>query len=532
MTAHPAQDGPAALDELAEADLEAGVEQYAEAILGLARRGAIDPENWRPIYERGLLEAYRRNDLPGVLAMTRLMVNVRDAQGLPEHALAELDHALTLASNLPDVLLVLNGVRACVLAGRGEIRAGRRSIEAAEGTRGPASATFAVLQAKVNAATFGCLALDRDMTGPAGLALSEARTLSSDPPYLYLLSWFIPYLVAVGKRTAATPWIRSLGASASVTEHQWRRADAAVFDEAMAAVGDPSAASGLEVPPQNWAARWRLLLLELRRALWRADRAAAESCLQDLRDHHALMGESTLGDIEAFAACALAYFSPDERVQLERPAQVYLGNLGGVLSAAEAIALAGTQRQASDWLSWLRRALPSHVETSIEWPVSRRRVQALLALKAGRIPTARKGLSSAVEWAETNEYTVESGVSRIQLSELLIRQTGPSSSRERAEQRRLGRRQLSEFGIDPLPHAYVASRTFAAGSAATPGPKLTPREGEVLTQLAAGLTYRETATSLGVSWPTVQTLAHRAYEKLGVSGKVRATNVARELGII
>ena len=528
MTTRQAQDG-LAREDIAQVELEAGVEQYADAVL--ARRGEIDPDSWRHIYDRGLLEGYRRNDLPGVLAMARLMVNVLDAQRLPDRALAELDHALTLAADLPEVLSVLNGMRGCVLAGRGNVRAGRRSIEAAGETLTADSSNVAALQATVNSAAFGCIALDRNMIGPAGLALSEARSLSNDPQYLYLLSWFIPYLVAVGERNAATPWIRSLGASANVTEHQWRSADAEVFTEAMAAVGDPSPGAPTAVPAQNWAARWRLLLIQLRRALWRADRPAAEGLVRDLREHDALMGQPTLGDVEAYAACALAYFAPDERVQLDRPPQVYLGNLGGVLAAAEAVAVAGTQRQASDWLSWLRRAVPSQVETSIEWPVSRRRVQALLALKSGRIQVARKGLASAVDWAFKNDYIVECAVGRIQLSELLIRQTGPASSRERAEQRRLGRGKLQDFGIDPLPHAYVASRTFAAGSASTPGPKLTPREVEVLTQLADGLTYRQTATSLGVSWPTIQTLAHRAYEKLGVSGKVRAVNVARELGI-
>jgi DNA-binding NarL/FixJ family response regulator len=54
----------------------------------------------------------------------------------------------------------------------------------------------------------------------------------------------------------------------------------------------------------------------------------------------------------------------------------------------------------------------------------------------------------------------------------------------------------------------------------------------VLSLLARGQSYRQIADVLGVRWPTVQTLAHRCYRKLGVSGKVKATEVARDHGLI
>jgi DNA-binding NarL/FixJ family response regulator len=46
--------------------------------------------------------------------------------------------------------------------------------------------------------------------------------------------------------------------------------------------------------------------------------------------------------------------------------------------------------------------------------------------------------------------------------------------------------------------------------------RLAPREREVLILLGAGLTYREAANALGLSWRTVGTYANSALEKLGV----------------
>ncbi|MCK9487526.1 MAG: LuxR C-terminal-related transcriptional regulator [Dehalococcoidia bacterium] len=40
------------------------------------------------------------------------------------------------------------------------------------------------------------------------------------------------------------------------------------------------------------------------------------------------------------------------------------------------------------------------------------------------------------------------------------------------------------------------------------------------------------AARLGIEWRTVQVHARRVYEKLGVSGKMRAARRASELGII
>lgn len=65
------------------------------------------------------------------------------------------------------------------------------------------------------------------------------------------------------------------------------------------------------------------------------------------------------------------------------------------------------------------------------------------------------------------------------------------------------------------PHALVS---MAARGLVAPLPlaSLAPREREVLILLGAGLTYREAANALGLSWRTVSTYANSALEKLGV----------------
>jgi DNA-binding NarL/FixJ family response regulator len=50
--------------------------------------------------------------------------------------------------------------------------------------------------------------------------------------------------------------------------------------------------------------------------------------------------------------------------------------------------------------------------------------------------------------------------------------------------------------------------------------------------LGEGLTYKETATQLGLSWRTVQTQAKYAYAKLGAHDRADAVAKARRRGEI
>lgn len=62
--------------------------------------------------------------------------------------------------------------------------------------------------------------------------------------------------------------------------------------------------------------------------------------------------------------------------------------------------------------------------------------------------------------------------------------------------------------------------------------RLTPREIEVLRELARGRTARQAAAILGVSPHTVQTHAKRIYQKLSVVSRSQATLAAVRLGLV
>jgi len=61
---------------------------------------------------------------------------------------------------------------------------------------------------------------------------------------------------------------------------------------------------------------------------------------------------------------------------------------------------------------------------------------------------------------------------------------------------------------------------------------LTPREKEVLRLIAEGLSSRNVAASLGISYTTVRTHIRSLGSKLGVHSKLEAIVKARELGLI
>jgi DNA-binding NarL/FixJ family response regulator len=61
---------------------------------------------------------------------------------------------------------------------------------------------------------------------------------------------------------------------------------------------------------------------------------------------------------------------------------------------------------------------------------------------------------------------------------------------------------------------------------------LTPREREVLTVAAEGLTAKEIAIKLGVSERTITTHLGRIYGKLGVGGRLAAVQLATRSGLV
>jgi len=65
-----------------------------------------------------------------------------------------------------------------------------------------------------------------------------------------------------------------------------------------------------------------------------------------------------------------------------------------------------------------------------------------------------------------------------------------------------------------------------------PGPRLSPREREVLAALEAGLRFKQIARDLGISEATAKTHGRHLFRKLDVTSRAEAVHAARGLGIV
>ena len=77
-----------------------------------------------------------------------------------------------------------------------------------------------------------------------------------------------------------------------------------------------------------------------------------------------------------------------------------------------------------------------------------------------------------------------------------------------------------------------ASEPFVVNATRLEQLGITPREHEILTHIAAGLSTREIAEKLFVSENTVKTHASRLFDKLDAWRRTQAVQIAREQGLI
>ena len=80
--------------------------------------------------------------------------------------------------------------------------------------------------------------------------------------------------------------------------------------------------------------------------------------------------------------------------------------------------------------------------------------------------------------------------------------------------------------------AVAAPVEFARNEQQVAALAITPRELDILDQIAAGKSTREIAQALFVSENTVKTHASRLYDKLGVKRRTQAVQEARRLGLL
>ena len=503
----------------------------------LRRLPQDDPDQWQDFVDRGLSEAYARGDTLGLVAMVLVVMSFLDVAGRHEAKVAQIDHALNIASDDPNAVPILYGWRGCSLAMLG------RNDEAAEAAR---AADHALVGATIAAAIAKteCHTAAIRLFGLADVGLETVDRLvharptdpSADGDSLFVSSVHIPFLYACGRHSAAEPRQRAFRLAARAAKHEFRLADAAVFHAAERMVADPL---GFERPEPilrlTWLARWRAAVLNFRAECLGASQHGAAAALEHLLESRSDAGDADLDPSDTFRAHHCLQFNPaDSTVTIEPPPSAHLLNLPSILAGGEAVAVGGSQALAMRWLTWLGEHLPPHIETSLEWPVSRVRIEALLALRCADLHRADGLLERAAVWAELAGYPCELAIARVQRAELHVHHA-PNPSQVRAEiraQQKHGWQWLRDHGVDPERFGYQVARLSAWTRDQYLQARLTPRELEVLALLAEGFSYKQIGDRLGIKWATVQVLAHRCYEKLDASGKAAAVKTAREQGIL
>ena len=511
-------------------DLTAFVDDLRRELRGI---NPADSGVWREAYERGITTAYARGDIDGLVAIATFAGACLDSQGFHDEALDQLTYALDMAGDDPNPAVYLLSARAVYEAAMGDGARARESLHAATARVPLVSDARARLAFETYSAVVTCMLLQPCERTALAAPIRATERHGFDWFASALKCWLVCYLVAQGEHNTARPWVESLRLQAKAVEHPARVADASVFAAAERAIAGtaPDADDELCDHTLNYNALWRSILLRLRHALLTGRWAEASRQVARAGEIAPRLSAGFTDGSDAFEELLFAYRDNTRARRLNRPRHVGLLNLAGILAGVEAVSITGTQSEAAEWHDWIVTRFPRHVKTSVEWPVAVDRVLGLLRLRAGDTRGGIAGLRRAVAWADSAGYGVEARVSKLQLAEALLHSKTTLGMKEIRALRSPAWSELNEIGIDASRQAYISLRALSL-SEETRSPALTKREVQVLALLAEGLTYRDAAERLGISWRTVQLHAYRTYAKLGATGKLQAVDAARELRIL
>ena len=508
------------------------VESARQRIAGL--QGPRD-SSWRELVERQLGDAYARGDRAGLSRVVQLLVHLLESQGRFDDALQEVEAALNTATDEPAVTASLLALKAALVVGRGD---GVAATKVADLATELAPAIPEITEQLKTLTLCETVRLQTFRVVPDEIDSLLGRLVGATrwQDQLFLLSWLVPALAALGKPAAAAPHIRAMSAVSRARSALFRMADVAAFQSWRASIAGPGS-SPLTLKRElrsNSLADWRVRCLELGRLLNRRDWGPVPRALAGLELTRRRIGGDA-GDSRAWEHLVAVSMHAAGSGPLPAPplSPVTLGNLGSSVATAHAAALGGTSAEANAWCDWVVRTRRLGVESSLEHPVSLRRLQGLLALRGGQPTAARRFLDDAATWCIGAGMTFEAAVARAQALELK-QKLFASAARDGSldPEAASASASLAELGVDPVPHRYAVLSAWDAGNNRTRASILTARECDILQHLARGLSYREVGDVLGIAEVTVKTNAHRIYDKLGVHRRLDALREARRLGLL
>ena len=500
-----------------------------QARIDLSGPSGLDIVRWREVSDGILAEAHDAGDIDSVLAVGQFQNKLLEKERRFPELFREMDHALTIVPAKSSASGAILALKASALASRGDGEAAalalRESLQVMDLAYGQTTLGWQVLCEIVRL---------RLLQGPSAAMPHLLRRLTDEEGATELgslLRSYVPALATTGEIAEARPLIQDLNVIERDTGPRARSTDGVAF-EAWSDMVDGALPTDVTTVPLSPTSRFPVLSLHLYGALLTRTFNECNALLDEL-DGSRTEGWD-LGPQQAWRALVSAEFelAGDLLPLGEPPRKTSTLNLGAYLAAAMATALAGSARDAEAWRTWTRKLADDGILSSLEFPVAIARIEGLLALRLGEPKKARRLLRIAADWAQGAGYRLEAAIAQVQWAEISSA-LFPGSRPAWSDAANAGRSFLRSVDIDAAPLAHHIHRLMTDSSPDSEAtPLLTTRETEILRLLASGQKYKQIGETLGLAWPTVQTHAHRIYEKLGVKGKREAGRAAAGLGII